>query len=67
MSHRIASFTQAEVARICRGAKQEGLGIVHIELPSGVKFSIPLNESSQENDPASSRQNDDEEKITFTL
>jgi len=42
MPRRAASFTQADIARLVRGAREAGAPLAIIEMPSGVKFSIPL-------------------------
>ncbi|MHC5307561.1 hypothetical protein [Bartonella sp. LJL80] len=46
MSRKAAAYTQADIRRICAGAKLEGAPVVHITFPSGVKFSIPLDKES---------------------
>jgi len=42
MPRRAALFTQADIARLIRGAREAGAAVAYVEMPSGVKFSIPL-------------------------
>lgn len=46
MSRAPAKFTQADVARIIRAAKQEGAPYLDVSLPRGVTVRIPLTAES---------------------
>jgi len=60
MPRRAAAFTQADIARLIRGAREAGATVAYIEMPSGVKFSIPLDK----NEP---RAQESDEEATFTI
>jgi len=42
MSRRARAFIQADIARLIRGARDSGAAVAFVGIPSGVKFSIPL-------------------------
>jgi len=61
MPRRAALFTQADIARLIRGARQEGVGAVTVEMPSGVKFKVSLDKNypfPQDKDDESSFETD---------
>jgi len=66
MPRRAAAFTSADIARLVRGAREAGAIVAIIEMPSGVKFSIPLDKDfifSQDEGVESKERFDDD----FTL
>jgi len=65
MSRRAAAFTQADIARLINGARQAGARVAYIEMPSGVKFSIPLDKDLKRSDIELLSSDDGE--IPFTL
>jgi len=67
MPRRAALFTQADIARLIRGAKQEGAGAVTIEMPSGVKFSISLDKTFKRSDIMDALHQESDEEAAFTL
>jgi len=66
MSRRAAAFTQADIARLINGARQAGATVAYVEMPSGVKFSIPLDKEAKRSD-IDYLSSDDDEEILFTL
>jgi len=66
MPRRAAAFTQADIARLINGARAAGARVVYVEMPSGVKFSIPLDKEAKQSD-IDYLSLDDEEEIPFTL
>lgn len=47
MSRRAASFTEADVARICAGARRKGARSVDVIVPSGVIYRINLDKEPE--------------------
>ena len=64
MSRRAASFTEADVARICAGARRKGAKSVDVIVPGGVIYRINLDKA-----PESGEYGDNlpKEEESFTL
>jgi len=67
MPRRAALFTQADIARLIRGARQEGAGAVTIEMPSGVKFKVSLDKNIERSDIMEALQEESDGEATFTI
>jgi len=67
MPRRPASFTQADIARLVRGAREAGAAVAHIEMPSGVKFSIPLDKTPNPSEKYEPLDQESGEEAAFTI
>jgi len=67
MPRRPAAFTQADIARLIRGAREAGAAVAYVEMPSGVKFSIPLDKSFERSDIMETFQEESNGKAAFTI
>jgi len=68
MSRRAAAFTQADIARLIRGARDAGATVAFIEMPSGVKFRVPLDKDFERSDimmPLHEEESDGEADFTL--
>jgi len=67
MPRRAAAFTQADIARLIRGARDAGAAVAYVEMPSGVKFSIPLDKTSEWSDIMEPLTQESDEEAAFTI
>jgi len=67
MPRRAASFTQADIARLIRGAREAGAGLAIIEMPSGVKFKVPLDKKDVASDTMEAFTQESDEEAVFTI
>jgi len=67
MPRRASLFTQADIARLIRGAREAGAGLAIIEMPSGVKFSIPLDKKLNPSDIIEPLAQESDEEAAFTI
>jgi hypothetical protein len=50
MSRGPAKFTQADVERVIRAAKRQGLAVATVKMPDGTEFKFDLSPQSTEGD-----------------
>jgi len=67
MPRRAAAFIQADIARLINGARAAGARVAYVEMPSGVKFSIPLDKDTKRSDIIEPLLDESDEEIPFTL
>lgn len=65
MSRKAAAFTEADITRCCKGARKGGARYVHIEMASGVKFSISLDKDLELDNYNSLNLQKDEDNFTL--